>query len=134
MLWPLQNHQLYRNLYRKMFFWPQWRNADVSKKFQMLITGERKELFTCGFFCSFKFHQGFLLFHYQKWVEFPFTADFSMFHAWNMPTKKLISGKVKGTQTEFFSNFERRKVNLYKKYKFFTNQAPLHFLSISEIS
>ena len=68
----VEHSHLYRDLYEKMAFWPQWRHQWAGLKLQSPITREDKQLLRCGFFCSSRFFRYFLPFWYWKWWQFPF--------------------------------------------------------------
>ena len=69
MLWSLQNRQLYRNLYRKIFFGPNDVLPMSAKKIEMAITDEKS--FRHSFFSGSIFIRA-VCYSYRKWLEFNF--------------------------------------------------------------
>ena len=68
----LELSQLYRDLYGKMAFWPQWRHQLGAANLWQATVAEEKQLLSCVFFCSSGFFRYFLPFWYWKWWQFPF--------------------------------------------------------------
>ena len=71
----LELSQLYRDLYGKMAFWPQWRHQLGAANLWQATVAEEKQLLSCVFFCSSGFFQYFLPFWYWKWWQFPFKGE-----------------------------------------------------------
>ena len=64
--------QLYRDLYGKMAFWPQWRHQLGAANLWQATVAEENQLLSCDFFCSSGFFRYFLPLWYWKWWQFPF--------------------------------------------------------------
>ena len=78
------------------------------------------------FFCSFKFHQGFLLFHYQKFVEFPFKHWEDCIKALQKRIdEKEIPRKKKSTLEAFAKDKKEYKAFKEERSKRFKEKAKL---------
>ena len=71
----LKLSQLYRDLYGKMAFWPQWRHQLGAANLWQATVAEEKQLLSCICFCSSGFFRYFLPFWYWKWWQFPFNLS-----------------------------------------------------------
>ena len=68
----VEHSHLYRDLYEKMAFWPQWRHQWYELKLQSPLSQERSKLWRCVFFVHLAFLSTFKISWDEKTPEFPF--------------------------------------------------------------